>query len=182
MDDMTTDKRAMARDSSRKVEELQLVNSTDKKLQCVAFGNALTLALEGDALAMFTVAHCLERGKGVEPNAGSASFWLIRSAMDESPPSVALYRLASRHLEGTLDHSDANYGLTLLARAAKAGHVAARKRLMLECKSPVWWAAARKAALDVLSDLAGAVSPNRYHVEAYLSFTRTYPASSIWDA
>lgn len=179
---MKTRKRAMGGNSSRKVEELQLVDSADKKLQCVAFGNALTLALAGDAMAMFTVAYCLERGRGVEPNSESATFWLIRSAINESAPSVALYKLATRHLEGTLDHSDADYGLKLLARAAKAGHVAARKRLMLECESPAWWSAARKASLDVLSELAGTASPNRYHVEAYLNFTRTYPASSIWDA
>ena len=167
---------------SRKVEELQLVDSANRKLQCVAFGNALTLALAGDAMAMFTVAYCLERGKGVEPNPESATFWLIRSATDVSPPSVALYRLATRHLAGTLDHSDVEYGLKLLARAAKAGHVAARKRLMLECESPAWCSAARKAAFEVVSELAGAASPNRYHVEAYLDFTRTYPASTIWDA
>lgn len=182
MDDMTTAKRAKANLSSRNVEALQLVNSTDKKLQCVAFGHALTLALAGDALAMFTVSYCLEKGKGVEPNVASASFWLFRSTMDSAPPAVALYRLGTRHLEGTLDHSDAEHGLKLLARAAKAGHVAARKRLMIECQSATWRLSARKAAFDVLSDLAGAVSPNRYHVEAFLSFTRTYPASSIWDA
>ncbi len=182
MDDTPISKRGLAVNPPNDADALLLVNSPDLKLQCVAFGHALTLALSGNALAMFTVAHCLEKGKGVEPSKETAIFWLTRSAMVPSPPAVALYSLAARHLEGTLDHSDSAFGLKLLGRATKLGHLAARKRLMLECESETWATEARKVTFDALSDLAGVVSPNRYHVEAFLSFTRTYPASSMWDA